>query len=189
MYSLFFIFFHKISLLKKLLLMIVLVVSSTSIVLSTPGLKSKFINHIVDKKLIENIQTNKKNIDYIEVILNNRHLSHYYVAVNIFKENILFGTGFKSFRIESLKSKYQKKEMLGASTHPHQFHFEILAELGLIGYILIFSNLIYIIFKRFDYEEKLIRTGALLFILVSLIPILPSGSFFTSYGATIFFIN
>ena len=79
--------------------------------------------------------------------------------------------------------------MLGASTHPHQFHFEILAELGLIGYILIFSNLIYIIFKRFDYEEKLIRTGALLFILVSLIPILPSGSFFTSYGATIFFIN
>ena len=125
----------------------------------------------------------------MKVISNNRHLSHYYVATEIFKENILFGSGFKSFRIESPKKKYQKNEIHGASTHPHQFHFEILSELGLIGYILIFSNLIYILFKKFDYDKNLIRTGALLFIIASLIPILPSGSFFTSYGSTIFFIN
>ncbi len=189
MYFLFLMFFLNISFLKKFLAIIVLVTITISIITSIPGLKSKFFNHIIDQELIEKIQINQKKVDYMKVISNNRHLSHYYVATEIFKENILFGSGFKSFRIESPKKKYQKNEIHGASTHPHQFHFEILSELGLIGYILIFSNLIYILFKKFDYDKNLIRTGALLFIIASLIPILPSGSFFTSYGSTIFFIN
>jgi len=189
MYFLFLMFFLNISFLKKFLAIIILVTITISIITSIPGLKSKFFNHIIDQELIEKIQINQKKVDYMKVISNNRHLSHYYVATEIFKENILFGSGFKSFRIESPKKKYQKNEIHGASTHPHQFHFEILSELGLIGYILIFSNLIYILFKKFDYDKNLIRTGALLFIIASLIPILPSGSFFTSYGSTIFFIN
>ena len=189
MYFLFFIFFYNISSLKKFFAIIFFFFISISIIIKTPGLKSKFYNHIVDQDLIESFQTKNKDIDYMKVISNNRHLSHYYVAIEIFKENKLFGSGFKSFRIESPKKKYQKNGVFGASTHPHQFHFEILSELGLVGYILIFSNLIYILFKKFDYNKDLIRTGALLFILSSLTPILPSGSFFTSYGATIFFIN
>ena len=189
MYFLFLIFFYNISSLKKLFAITLFFIISISIIIKTPGLKSKFYNHIVDQELFENIQMKNKDIDYMKVISNNRHLSHYYVAIEIFKDNKLFGSGFKSFRIESPKKKYQKNGVFGASTHPHQFHFEILSELGLVGYILIFSNLIYILFKRFDYNKDLIRTGALLFILSSLIPILPSGSFFTSYGATIFFIN
>ena len=189
MYFLFFIFFYNISSLKKFFAIIFFFFISISIIIKTPGLKSKFYNHIVDQDLIESFQTKNKDIDYMKVISNNRHLSHYYVAIEIFKENKLFGSGFKSFRIESPKKKYEKNGVYGASTHPHQFHFEILSELGLVGYILIFSNLIYILFKKFDYNKDLIRTGALLFILSSLTPILPSGSFFTSYGATIFFIN
>ena len=189
MYFLFLIFFYNISSLKKLFLIIFFFFISISIIIKTPGLKSKFYNHIVDQELIESFQIENKDIDYMKVISNNRHLSHYYVAIEIFKENKLFGSGFKSFRIESPKKKYQKNGVFGASTHPHQFHFEILSELGLVGYILIFSNLIYILFKKFDYNKNLIRTGALLFIISSLTPILPSGSFFTSYGATIFFIN
>tara|TARA_Y100000768_G_C23984523_1_gene687912 strand:- start:789 stop:2024 length:1236 start_codon:yes stop_codon:yes gene_type:complete len=189
MYFLFFTFFYNISYLKKFFSIILLFAISVLIIINIPGLKSKFYNHIVDQELRENIKLKKESIDYNKLISNNRHLSHYYVATEIFKENILFGSGFKSFRIESPKKKYQKNGIYGASTHPHQFHFEILSELGLVGYILIFSNLIYILFKKFNYNKDLIRTGALLFILASLIPILPSGSFFTSYGATIFFIN
>ena len=102
---------------------------------------------------------------------------------------MLFGSGFKSFRIESAKDKYQKELIYGASTHPHQFHFEVLSELGIVGYILIFSNIIYVLFRKSNHKNELIRTGSFLFIIASLIPILPSGSFFTSYGATIFFIN
>ena len=85
---------------KKFLAIIVLVTITISIITSIPGLKSKFFNHIIDQELIEKIQINQKKVDYMKVISNNRHLSHYYVATEIFKENILFGSGFKSFRID-----------------------------------------------------------------------------------------
>tara|TARA_B100001057_G_scaffold498802_1_gene607149 strand:- start:1621 stop:2859 length:1239 start_codon:yes stop_codon:yes gene_type:complete len=189
MYFLFLIFFYEIRILKKIFIMIFFISISISTILISKHLESRFFYHIINKELIEKAETSKGDIDYKKLISQNRHLSHYYVATNIFKENILFGSGFKSFRIESPKDRYKKDEIYGASTHPHQFHFEILSELGIIGYILIFSNLIYILSRKFKYKDELIRTGSFLFIIVSLIPILPSGSFFTSFGSTIFFIN
>ena len=69
--------------------------------------------------------------------MRSQYLSHYYIAYKIFKDHKVFGTGFKSFRIESRK-EYQIKDIYGASTHPHQIHFEILSELGIVGYLLIF---------------------------------------------------
>ena len=70
--------------------------------------------------------------------------------------------------------------------HPHQIHFEILSELGLVGYILILSNLIILIINNFKTKINNYKKGAILFILASILPFLPSGSFFTSYGALIF---
>ena len=62
--------------------------------------------------------------------------------------------------------------------------------MGLVGYILIVSNLLFIIFRQIKLREKNeLKICGILFIVASLVPILPSGSFFTSYGATIFFIN
>ena len=62
------------------------------------------------------------------------------------------------------------------STHPHQLHFEILSELGIIGYILIISNFILIIFKQTSLKTLLTK-GSILFLIASLFPLLPSGSF------------
>ena len=187
MYFLFLILFYKSNFLKKFAIIIFLILVITSLV-SPLHLGPKFFYHTINKDLVEKIQ-NKQEIDLKEVISKNRHFSHYYIATNIFKENILFGSGFKSFRLESAKEKYQKNGIYGFSTHPHQFHFEILSELGIVGYILIISNLIYILIKNSKNKIELIRIGSFLFIVASLVPILPSGSFFTSYGATIFFIN
>ncbi len=189
MYSLFFMFFYNISFLKKFLIIFFLFFTSVFLISSIPILKSKFIYHIIDKELVKNLKEKDKKIDYKNIISKNIHLNHYYNAIGIFKENILFGSGFKSFRIESYKNMGKDDNIIVPSSHPHQFHFEILSELGLVGYILIFSNLIYLLFRKFNYEKELVRTGALLFVIASLVPILPSGSFFTSYGATIFFIN
>ena len=69
------------------------------------------------------------------LISQNIHLSHYYVATNIFKDNILFGSGFKSFRIVSQKNEYKENAIFGGSTHILiNFIFEILSELGIFGY-------------------------------------------------------
>ena len=75
------------------------------------------------------------------------------------------------------------------STHPHQLHFEILSELGIIGYILFISNLIFLIYKQSSLKKNFLTKGSILFLIASLFPLLPSGSFFTSFVATIFFIN
>ena len=51
------------------------------------------------------------------------------------------------------------------------------------------SNLIYVILRKNESNKNSLIVFAKLFIIASLIPILPSGSFFTSFTATIFFVN
>ena len=188
MYTFFLIFFLKISSLKKFMIIMILFLISFLTIMQIPSLKSKFVNHIFEKNLISFLTMSKK-VELIDVIRSNQHFSHYYVAIQIFKDNPIFGSGFKSFRVESNKEEY-KKVVYGASTHPHQFHFELLSELGLIGYFLIICNLIFVIFRQFKKNQKNeLYICGMLFIIASIIPIIPSGSFFTSYGATIFFIN
>ena len=85
----------------------------------------------------------QKPIKFEDAIKNNRHFDHYMIAINIFKDNPFYGTGVKTFRFESYKKKYNvASDFNNGSTHPHQFHFEILSELGIIGYLLIISNIL-----------------------------------------------
>ena len=71
-------------------------------------------------------------------------------------------------------------------------HFEILSELGLIGYAL-FGLFFYMsisnILKIYIKSKNLFQLSSLLFIIATIIPLLPSGSFFTTYTASIFWIN
>ena len=120
---------------------------------------------------------------------------HYSTAYEIFKQNKLFGIGIKNFRHKSGEKKYQIfVDRNGNSTHPHQIHFELLSELGLIGYLTMMSILMYSIFKGIklyliNKKNNLIELTTALFVLTSILPLLPSGSFFTTTTATFFWIN
>ncbi len=186
MYFLFFLFFLKISYIKKLSLILIFGLISSLIITKIPIIKNRFLTPNFEHYL--EVINNEKKFDRDFIFQNNRHFKHYYVAVKIFKDNTLFGSGFKTFRIESYKDKY-KKDYNAGSTHPHQFHFEILSELGIVGYILIISNLLYILFRQLNFKKEFLVKGSIIFIIASMTPILPSGSFFTSYMTTIFFIN
>ena len=192
MYFCFFLFFVNISLFKKFFFIILIFILMFFIANQSPNLKAKynFIDIFGINQKIYNI-TDKNFIN--SVIKENRHFIHYKIATNIFKQNLLFGKGFKTYKIESYNKKYFDDDLefsigLG-STHPHQLHFEILSELGIIGYILIISNLIFLIFKQTISKKNFLTKGSMLFLIASLFPLLPSGSFFTSFVATIFFIN
>jgi O-antigen ligase len=188
MYLFFYIFYFNISYLKKIFFLFSITLISLIIVYNIPLLKSKFYNQIFNQFIIA--QSNNNDLNLQKLIKENQHLSQYNIAVSMIRENPIFGIGFKNYRNESFKEKYTKNKIkVGGSTHPHQLHFEILSELGIIGYLLIISNLIYIITRKFKPNENSLYVYGKIFIIVSLIPILPSGSFFTSYGATIFFIN
>ena len=122
--------------------------------------------------------------------------AHYKVATEIFKENPIFGVGIKNFRVESFKKKYDDldhpfNEQRG-NTHPHQIHYEFLSETGLFGY---FSFLIFILFSIYYSIKSYLKTknfyqfSGLLFVISYLLPLLPSGSFFSTYTSSIFWIN
>ena len=210
MFLFFFIFFAKIDFLKKFLLISLMFIVSVYVINKNTVLQSKYKYHIFQtnfSKYFEKVKINylpgDKRARYIifytdkfksetklkDVVKENKHLSHYYAAILIFKENYIFGSGFKTFRTESFDKKYIEKDLHGAGNHPHQLHFEILSELGIVGYTLILLNLLYILFRKYKENKNFLEKSSMLFIIASLVPLLPSGSFFTTFVATVFFIN
>ena len=133
----------------------------------------------------------------ISTYLNNsQYGAHYDVAYKIFKENKLFGVCIKNFRNESFKSKYENpehkfKHWKGA-THPHQIHLEFLSETGLFGYsiFLIFIILsIFLSIKSNLKNKNVFQFSGILFVIFSLLPLIPTGSFFSTYSSGLFWIN
>tara|TARA_B100001939_G_scaffold236261_1_gene203739 strand:- start:64 stop:1320 length:1257 start_codon:yes stop_codon:yes gene_type:complete len=114
--------------------------------------------------------------------------SHYKTAIQVFNNHKLYGVGLKNYRLEVQKDEYPDL----SSIHPHQVHFEVLAELGTIGYLYFIFFMVVSIFKSIiSYRNKkdyFVLSG-MLYVITILLPILPSGSFFTSFGATVFWVN
>ena len=133
----------------------------------------------------------------ISAYLNNsQYGAHYDVAYKIFKENKLFGVGIKNFRKESFKSKYENpkhkfKHWKGA-THPHQIHLQFLSETGLFGYLIFLIFIILSIFLSIKSNLKnknVFQFSGILFVIFSLLPLIPTGSFFSTYSSGLFWIN
>ena len=133
---------------------------------------------------------------YSNFLKETQYGAHRNASVKIFRENLYFGVGIKNFRNESPKQKYENKEYkktdLRQSTHPHQIHHEFLSETGLFGYI---SFLLFIFFslwlgiKNYLKEKNLYLLSSIIFILITIMPILTSGSFLSTFTSAIFWIN
>jgi O-antigen ligase len=127
---------------------------------------------------------------------NSQHAAHYDTALKIFKDYPFFGAGNKNFRAECAKEKYYNtlipKTNERCSTHPHQIYFELLSEHGLVGTITILLVFFYIIaqnIKKFRTNKNYVHLASLLFIIATFFPLIPSGSFFNSYSASVFWLN
>ena len=186
-YILYVTFFSKVDYYKKILILLLIIFSIFMLIKNSDILKSKFY-YMIFPNIIETFNQNDEN-KVKNIIKKNEYFTLYNTAFLIFKENILFGVGNKNYRIDSFVIKQKDKEgIYGASTHPHQLHFELLSELGITGYLLIMSNLIILIIKNRK-KTDFLKISSTLFILATLVPILPSGSFFSTFNASIFWIN
>ena len=133
---------------------------------------------------------------YSNYIKQSLYGAHRNAAKKIFSEHLIFGVGVKNFRHESLKKKYENLEYKETdsryATHPHQVHYEFLSETGVFGYscflIFILSS-VYLAFKSYLKTRNLYQLSAIIFITTSLLPLLPSGSFLSTYTSSIFWIN
>ena len=133
---------------------------------------------------------------YSNFLMESQYGAHRNASVKILKENLYFGVGIKNFRYEVSKKKYENKEYketnMRQSTHPHQIHHEFLSETGLFGYItfllFIFFSL-YLGIKNYLKEKNLYQLSSIIFIVMTLMPILTSGSFLSTFTSGIFWLN
>jgi O-antigen ligase len=156
--------------------------------LKNDGIKNRFWDQFL-KPIINSFSVQ-------EYIITTQYGAHYDTAIKIFYNYPLFGSGIKTFRSESSKDIYKSYnssiDQKRWATHPHQIHLEFLSETGIFGYLSFLVFFLYTIgisLKYYIASKNLYQLSAILFTIITLLPILPSGSFFTTYGATIFWIN
>jgi len=99
-------------------------------------------------------------------------------------------TNYINSNIEGAKSFHDGSYI--CSTHPHQIYIEFLSEHGLLGSLILLSIILFSIFRNFKImisSKNLIQIGSFSYLLSTFLPLLPSGSFFSDFNATLFWLN
>ena len=151
--------------------------------LSTGG--KNHIKHRYYNDLVQRIIIKEKRENYIYFTL-------YKSGIEVFKLNPIFGVGNKNYRVESCLKENRKSSNYLCATHPHQIYLEFLSEHGLFGTLILLSILFYLIFKNYEkmiIKKNLIQLGCFCYLLTNFIPLLPGGSFFADFNATLFWLN
>lgn len=129
-------------------------------------------------------------------VFSSQHESHYLTALNMFFDNILFGVGPNMFRHECSNQKYAEGEF-NCTTHPHNIHVQLLAEVGIIGYIIFLIPLLFlaIFFVKnlllFNKKNTLLhdyKSCLFICIFLTMFPLAPSGNFFHNWLSIIYFL-
>ena len=133
----------------------------------------------------------------------NTHIRIYMTALDVWKKNKIFGNGIKSFRIDCQKLKghdlpdpvysFDEDAQLGkknrlCSNHPHNYYFEILTDLGIVGIIItlvIASLFVFFIFKnlknlKVSEPGNLILFASIICLILEMFPLKSTGSIFTT---------
>ena len=174
-------------LLKKLYLILLTIFFTISLFSIFPSVLSKQTEFFDRVLLVENPKNFSQRFENI------KYFAHYDTAIQIFKNHKLNGIGNKNFRFECHNKKYFKENLKftnqRCSTHPHQIHFELLSEQGLIGYFVFILFLISYLRKKFLYdikEKNIFKVTINFYLIIFLIPILPSGSLFSTFNGLLF---
>ena len=158
--------------------------------------KQSFLSHSSESDLVN------------EEIVLFRHSGHnrvFRTAVEIFKQSPFTGFGLKSFRIkcsviliEDTRKNPIGRQKFSCGNHPHNYYLEILSEVGLIGLFLMIFFISILLKNSFEYLRKynkdnnsdilLILPAAISFF-IEIWPIKSTGSFFTTWNATFFWIT
>ena len=183
---LFFVMFKELSIFKRFFLLSSVLVIIISVISSNDYLKGRaygtsiyILNTYVNS--FQNPNPGPEGNPYAELSRS---------GFEVFKKYPYFGAGNKNYRVETCKKNINKNYY--CETHPHQIYFEILSEHGLIGGIILLGILFTIFFKSLNIiinSKEYISLGCLVYLMALFSPLLPSGSFFSDYNSTIFFIN
>ena len=124
----------------------------------------------------------------------NQYLSLYITSWLMFIDNPFLGIGPNNFRFSCSESIYYVSKW-SCSTHPHSITFQVLAELGIFGFIAVFSVLSYFIYKSTklifltNYSKSTLGIYSLqCCIIIYLFPFMITGNFFLSWYGFIYYL-
>jgi len=141
-----------------------------------------------------NLKVNKN--DNRTYIFSKAHTDLYEAGLNIFFDNKFFGVGPRQFRYECNNYKISS---YSCNTHPHNTYIELLSESGIFSFIIVFSVFLLILFSSIKHLfNKMINTKKnpifndlevclLSAVLISLWPLIPTGSFFNNWLSIIYY--
>lgn len=172
---------------KKIIIFFLTLIFSVMIV-------PKLNKNVTDRLINFNHFGDYKKNNYIDKYLSTQWGSHAVGSYLIFKDNLLFGVGNKNFRYvcnkyESVVKQDYNTVRTVCSTHPHQIYYELLSEHGLVGFIVILFIFFYIIYDRSKNKLNIINLTALMYLIITFLPLLPSGSFFNSDNSLVLWFN
>ena len=142
-----FLFFFKRNFKALISILLICGIIFTSLVLNNDRLKQRFWITFLNPLIKYPVKT----------LFTPPYGDHYKAALEVFERNKIFGVGIRNYASESSKNIYAKN----ASVHPHQVHFEFLAELGLFGYLCFF----YFIFQSLFFSIKSTLLTTIIFFL------------------------
>ena len=127
------------------------------------------------------------------------HTGHYLSAIDIFKNNnMLIGIGPKNYRNYCYNNDKYKSKPFICSPHPHNTYIQVLTETGIIGFMIVSSAYLFLLFLSFKYlyfrffKKKFIfnniQISLFSFYIMILWPIVPTGNFFNNYLSIIYYI-
>tara|TARA_B100000029_G_scaffold296309_1_gene289610 strand:+ start:387 stop:1649 length:1263 start_codon:yes stop_codon:yes gene_type:complete len=182
------IFFFLIDFIKfktKALILIVFSLIFSIFINQSDYLKNRYIGQVYNKiNSLDNLKNLSDQIIYFEL---------YKSGFSVFKNYPLFGVGNKNYRIETCTDSPKKnKTNYLCNTHPHQIYFEILAEHGFVGSIILLGILFLLMFKilkNIINSKNYIQIGTFIYVLINFIPLIPGGAFFSDFNSNLFWIN
>ena len=177
---LFFILNKKLNFNFKILTFLCVITIFSFVLINSSFLKNRyydsFIYHFTDSERLSSF------------LKNQHYFALYKSGIAIFKDYPFFGVGNKNYRVAINKKEYIEVK----STHPHQIYFEFLSEHGVVGTIILLSIIFALMFKNLKIiilSRNSIQLGCLIYLIINFVPILPSGSFFTDFNSTFFWLN
>lgn len=124
----------------------------------------------------------------------NQYLSMWITSIKMFFDNPFFGIGPNNFRLNCSELSYYVSKW-SCSTHPHNITLQLLAEIGLVGFIFVYSVFIFFIIKIYNFIFNNVLTLNLLglfyiclSVVLYLFPLMITGNFFLSWYGFIFYI-
>lgn len=170
--------FKKIRLLVLVLSIFIIILIS----ISFPNSKNRMIDYSMTQ--MHMIKGSEKIL-----LFSIQHQNLYETALNIYKDNKIFGVGVKNFRNFCNKEEY-KVSASSCNIHPHNTYVQIITELGLIGIIFIIFLFFYFVKYIFIHFKKIIFGGyyfsdfeicLMSAFLIFLWPLVPTGNFFNNW--------